>query len=63
MRDLLDRVEDSKTGEVIKEFHTEIPESRIKEVKDLVALVGAEGIIIGPFLNGVKSVTSCPVET
>ena len=63
IRELLDRIEDSKTGEVIKDLHVDIPESRIKEVKDLVDIVGADGIIIGPFLDGVKSVTGCPIET
>jgi len=35
LRSLLDRIEDSKTGRVIDDFHVQIPEGRIKEMKQV----------------------------
>ena len=38
--ELLSRIDDTKTGKVSKEFHTEIPKWAIKEAKQMVKFQG-----------------------
>jgi len=42
LRELLNRIDDSKTGKVCAELATEIPEWAQKEAKELAQLAGAE---------------------
>jgi len=53
IRQLLDRLEDSKTSEVVKDFHVEIPDAKYKEAKNVTSILGEE-IILPKRLEGVK---------
>ncbi|WP_447004879.1 M20/M25/M40 family metallo-hydrolase [Saccharothrix isguenensis] len=62
-RQLLDRLEDSATGEVLlPEMHVDIPEDRVLEVRDAVA--SAPGVLVGsvPWAAGTQPVASDEVE-
>jgi acetylornithine deacetylase/succinyl-diaminopimelate desuccinylase-like protein len=61
LRELLDRLEDPRTGEVrLPELRAEVPADRLTEVRDAVA----EGLLTPevPFAEGVRPVTDDPVE-
>jgi acetylornithine deacetylase/succinyl-diaminopimelate desuccinylase-like protein len=63
MRQLLDRLENSETGEVlVGEMHVEIPENRIAEVRE--AVEAAPGALIDPLplVPGARPVTDDEVE-
>ncbi len=58
-RDLLDRIEDSETGEVlVKELWVDIPEKHKEYAKKCAEALGNSIITDYPFLPGVKPVTS-----
>ncbi|MFD7658373.1 M20/M25/M40 family metallo-hydrolase [Actinosynnema sp. NPDC059797] len=62
-RQLLDRLEDSATGEVlVRETHVDVPENRIAEVREAVA--SAPGMLVGPvpWAGGTRPVTDDEVE-
>jgi acetylornithine deacetylase/succinyl-diaminopimelate desuccinylase-like protein len=62
-RQLLDRLEDSATGEVlVPETHVEIPEDRVLEVRDAVA--STPGVLVGsvPWAGGTRAMASDEVE-
>ncbi|QFZ23830.1 M20/M25/M40 family metallo-hydrolase [Saccharothrix syringae] len=62
-RQLLDRLEDPATGEVlVREMHVEVPEHRVAEVRDAVA--AAPGSLVGPvpWAGGTRPVTDDEVE-
>lgn len=46
IRQLLDRIEDSKSATVIKDFHVDIPEQKHKEASDVIDILGES--YIGP---------------
>eukprot|EP01112_Ceratiomyxa_fruticulosa_P001260 TRINITY_DN1128_c0_g1_i1.p1 TRINITY_DN1128_c0_g1~~TRINITY_DN1128_c0_g1_i1.p1 ORF type:complete len:488 (+),score=110.34 TRINITY_DN1128_c0_g1_i1:195-1658(+) len=56
LRDLLDRVEDKKTGEMIQDFHVKIPEYRIEQAKYTATLLGDSVWSEFPFLPGATPV-------
>ncbi|MDQ2582957.1 M20/M25/M40 family metallo-hydrolase [Saccharothrix yanglingensis] len=62
-RQLLDRLEDSATGEVlVREMHVDVPEHRLAEVRD--AVTAAPGSITGPvaWAGGTRPVVEDEVE-
>jgi acetylornithine deacetylase/succinyl-diaminopimelate desuccinylase-like protein len=62
LRNLLDRIEDSKTGKVINEFQVEIPKNRLEEAKKVGDLIGDHILERVKLLPGVKSICSDPTE-
>ncbi|GGP39257.1 M20/M25/M40 family metallo-hydrolase [Saccharothrix coeruleofusca] len=63
LRQLLDRLEDARTGEVlIPEAHVEIPANRVAEVREAVA--SAPGVLVSsvPWAGGTRPVTDDEVE-
>jgi acetylornithine deacetylase/succinyl-diaminopimelate desuccinylase-like protein len=63
LRQVLDRLEDSKTGQIlVKECHVEIPPDRLAEVRAVARVLGGEIKSHFPFLPGMSPVTSDPVE-
>jgi acetylornithine deacetylase/succinyl-diaminopimelate desuccinylase-like protein len=63
LRQLLSRIEDEKTGEVLlPELHVAIPEARIAQVKTAAAVLGDEVFSKFPWHEGVRPVASDPVE-
>jgi acetylornithine deacetylase/succinyl-diaminopimelate desuccinylase-like protein len=57
IRQLLDRIEDSKTGIVTKELHVEIPENRLQEAKAIADIEKENVFSAVKFLPGVKPLT------
>jgi acetylornithine deacetylase/succinyl-diaminopimelate desuccinylase-like protein len=63
MRQLLGRLEDERTGEIlIRECHVEIPPARVAEVRAVAAVIGDDVIRKFPWMPGMQPVTSDPVE-
>jgi len=63
LRQLLSRVEDERTGEVLlPEFHVEIPEERLAQAAQLAGIVGDRAYTEMPLLPGVTPVTLEPKE-
>jgi acetylornithine deacetylase/succinyl-diaminopimelate desuccinylase-like protein len=63
LRQLLDRLEDSRTGEIIpRPFHTSIPRDRAKQAEVTARVLGPELIDGLPVHSGVVTVSSDPVE-
>ena len=63
VRQLLDRLEDSATGEVlVREMHVDIPQDRVDEVRDAVASV--PGVLVGsvPWAAGTQPMATDEVE-
>lgn len=55
IRSLLDRVEDAGTGEIlIKEFHGEIPEERLGQIREAAKITGGTLRDSLPLANGVR---------
>lgn len=61
-RQLLDRIDDTKTGEVVKAFQVDIPAHRTKQAKDVAALLGGELMKMFPFVEGGKPTSADPFE-
>ncbi|GAB2997559.1 M20/M25/M40 family metallo-hydrolase [Saccharothrix stipae] len=62
-RQLLDRLEDSTTGEVlVREMHVDIPEDRVAEVRDAVS--STPGVLVGsvPWAAGTQPMGADEVE-
>jgi acetylornithine deacetylase/succinyl-diaminopimelate desuccinylase-like protein len=62
LRQLLSRVEDEKTGAVIKEFHVDIPADRRAQAKIVADVLGPEMWTRLPFLPGMKPMNDDLVE-
>jgi len=62
MRDVLSRIEDPKTGEMPEEFHVNIPSEKYIQLEQLAEYKG-DTVLEGPFLEGVKPVTSNHLQT
>ncbi len=63
LRQLLDRIEDAKTGRILPEWlHVEIPETRLKEAKETARVLGDETWNKFPFVPGMQPVTKDPLE-
>ncbi|WP_106184904.1 M20/M25/M40 family metallo-hydrolase [Umezawaea tangerina] len=62
-RQLLDRLEDSATGEVlVREMHVDIPENRLAEVREAIAAVPGTLTQTVPFAGGTTAVIQDEVE-
>jgi len=56
-RQLLDRVEDVKTGEILgKPFHCEIPPNRLEEATSMADVLGEELLHHFPFVDGAHAI-------
>jgi acetylornithine deacetylase/succinyl-diaminopimelate desuccinylase-like protein len=63
LRHVLDRIEDSDTGEIlIKELHGDIPDKTMKMIKKSVSILGNTISDAIPFVTGAKPVSSDPLE-
>jgi len=63
LRVLLDRLEDTKTGDIIPEWlHVEVPPQRLAEARDTARILGDEVWSKFPFLPGMTPVTKDPFE-
>jgi acetylornithine deacetylase/succinyl-diaminopimelate desuccinylase-like protein len=63
MRQLIDRVEDAQTGEVlIPEFNVDIPQNRLTEIDQLAELVGDDMMQSLPLIGGVSPVSKNPSD-
>ena len=63
LRQVLDRLEDSRTGEIlVRECHVEIPPHRLEEVKAVAAVLGDDIWQRFPFVPGMQPVTKNNVE-
>jgi acetylornithine deacetylase/succinyl-diaminopimelate desuccinylase-like protein len=63
LRQVLDRLEDTRTGEIlVRECHVEIPPHRLEEVKAVAATLGDDIWQRFPFVGGMQPVTKNNVE-
>ena len=63
LRQVLGRLEDDRTGEIlVRECHVEIPPDRLAEVRAVAPVLGEEIWRRFPFTQGMRPVTSDPVE-
>lgn len=63
IRELLSRIEDEKTGEILlKELQVNIPEDRIAEAKQCAVILGDEVVQSLPFQPGALPIHSDPTE-
>jgi acetylornithine deacetylase/succinyl-diaminopimelate desuccinylase-like protein len=63
LRQLLSRLEDEKTGEILpREFHVEIPRRRIEAAENTARILGKEVYTKLPFHEGARPVTEDPAE-
>ena len=63
LRQVLDRLEDTRTGEIlVRECHVEIPPHRLEEVKAVAATLGDDIWQRFPFVPGMQPVTKNNVE-
>ena len=63
LRRVLDRLEDTRTGEIlVRECHVEIPPHRLEEVKAVAAVLGDDIWQRFPFVAGMQPVTKNNVE-
>src|SRR5206468_3952717 len=63
LRQLLDRLEDSRTGEIIpRDFHVEIPRERLAEAREVATVLGTEIYDRFPFPPGARPVSTDPYE-
>jgi acetylornithine deacetylase/succinyl-diaminopimelate desuccinylase-like protein len=61
-RRLLSRIEDERTGEIIRDFHGEIPPGRLDEARIVAELVGHDVHGKFPFVDGMTPVQQDPFE-
>ncbi|HET7436779.1 MAG TPA: M20 family metallopeptidase [Thermoanaerobaculia bacterium] len=63
LRQLLDRIEDSKTGEILpKWLYVEVPEDRLAEAKATAKVLGDEVWSKFPFVSGMQPLSKDPLE-
>jgi acetylornithine deacetylase/succinyl-diaminopimelate desuccinylase-like protein len=63
IRQLLDRLEDAKTGAIVPEWlHVEVPANRLAEAKATATVLGDEVWSKFPFLDGMQPVAKDPLE-
>ncbi|MBV9493674.1 MAG: M20 family metallopeptidase [Acidobacteria bacterium] len=63
LRQLLDRLEDSKTGKILPEWlYVEIPEKRLEEARSTAKVLDDEIYSKFPFADGMQPVTKEPLE-
>ncbi|HEY0372796.1 MAG TPA: M20/M25/M40 family metallo-hydrolase, partial [Thermoanaerobaculia bacterium] len=63
LRQLLDRIEDAKTGKILPEWlHVEVPDTRLEEAQETARVLGDETWNKFPFVPGMQPVTKDPLE-
>jgi acetylornithine deacetylase/succinyl-diaminopimelate desuccinylase-like protein len=63
LRQLLDRLEDARTGEILpRDFHVEIPRARVEQAREVAKVLGDEVYDRFPFLPGMRPVSTDPFE-
>jgi acetylornithine deacetylase/succinyl-diaminopimelate desuccinylase-like protein len=63
LRQLLSRLEDERTGEILpRALNVEIPRERIEEARAVAKVLGAEVATKWPFVPGMRPVSTDPVE-
>ena len=72
VRQILDRIDDPKTGRVVDTFQVKIPEKRMKQIGEAAKLLGASVYSHFPFVSGatpmadvsdpVKAATECMIN-
>lgn len=63
IRQLLDRIENAATGEVLVEAATvDIPEHRVAEAAAAAELLGSDALEVVPFVDGARPVVEDPAE-
>ena len=62
VRQLLDRIEDPKTGRVVEDFEVDIPSARYKEAEEMVNYAGEKLISKYPWVEGAKPVSKSILE-
>src|SRR6266446_5137299 len=63
LRQLLDRIEDERTGAIIpRDFHVEIPPARVEQAREVVTALGDEVYARFPFVPGMRPVQAEPFE-
>src|SRR5688572_14876559 len=63
LRQILDRLEDAKTGEILpKWLHVDIPKTRLDEAKSTAKVLGDETWNKFPFVEGMQPVTKDPLD-
>src|SRR2546429_212706 len=62
-RQLLSRLEDERTGEIIpRDFHVEIPRARVAEAREVATVLGDEVFARFPLAPGMRPVSVDPLE-
>ena len=61
IREMLERIENVKTGEIIPELQVDIPPLRYEEVYNTVQALGKDALPFFPFVTGASSITSNPL--
>lgn len=63
LRQILDRVEDSKTGDIlIKEFHTQIPQERLTQMQETAKEIDTHLIQDLPLFNATSAMSNDPLQ-
>jgi acetylornithine deacetylase/succinyl-diaminopimelate desuccinylase-like protein len=63
LRQLLDRVEDPRTGEIlVRECHVEIPPDRMNEIRAVAAVLGDDVWRKFPYVAGMQPLSRDPVQ-
>src|SRR5205807_7526237 len=63
LRQLLDRIEDSRTGQILpRDFHVDIPRERVAEAREVAKVLGTEIYDRFPFPPGGGPVSTDPHE-
>ena len=62
LRQLIERLECAKTGELVQELYHDIPPQRYKELYDVAETLGQAAIKQFPLTKGVKNVTENPLK-
>jgi acetylornithine deacetylase/succinyl-diaminopimelate desuccinylase-like protein len=61
-RQLLSRIENERTGEIVRDFHVEIPPGRVAEMRAVAGVLGADVWKRYPFARGTRAVQDDAVE-
>jgi acetylornithine deacetylase/succinyl-diaminopimelate desuccinylase-like protein len=61
MRQMLDRIENGPTGEMIPELQSDIPPERYQEIYEVVQALGTDAIPYFPFVEGATTTSQNPL--
>jgi acetylornithine deacetylase/succinyl-diaminopimelate desuccinylase-like protein len=63
LRQILNRIEDAETGEILPRWlHVEVPSKRLEEAKETASVLGDETWNKFPFVEGMQPVTKDPLD-